>query len=117
MPGLDLLLALSLRKHEARIEEIKKVYCAPLFEGQINNSFCIFPKVKLVGYGHGSTPVYLNVYDLTPMNGYAYWVGLGIFHSVVEVHGVEYAFGAHDQGWQRGKFRTGRPHPNPAPFV
>ncbi|WKA11014.1 hypothetical protein VitviT2T_028550 [Vitis vinifera] len=52
--------------------------------------------VKLVGYGHGSTPVYLNVYDLTPMNGYAYWVGLGIFHSVVEVHGVEYAFGAHD---------------------
>ena len=96
MPGLDPLLASSLRKHEARIEEIKKVYCASLFEGQINNSFCIFPKVKLVGYGHGSTPVYLNAYDLTLMNGYAYWVRLGIFHSVVEVHGVEYAFGAHD---------------------
>ncbi|KAH9300816.1 hypothetical protein KI387_012399, partial [Taxus chinensis] len=41
-------------------------------------------------------PIYLNVYDLTPMNGYVYWAGLGIFHSGVEVHGVEYAFGAHD---------------------
>ncbi|CAN1835824.1 DeSI-like protein At4g17486 [Linum perenne] len=37
------------------------------------------------------------------MNGYVYWAGLGIFHSGVEgkcldisVHGVEYAFGAHD---------------------
>ncbi|KAI3767205.1 hypothetical protein L2E82_17293 [Cichorium intybus] len=30
------------------------------------------------------------------MNGYAYWAGLGIFHSGVEVHGIEYAFGAHD---------------------
>ncbi|CAI0415291.1 unnamed protein product [Linum tenue] len=44
----------------------------------------------------GSVPVYLNVYDLTPMNGYAYWVGLGIYHSGVQVHGVEYGFGAHD---------------------
>ncbi|KAL4568365.1 hypothetical protein LXL04_023975 [Taraxacum kok-saghyz] len=26
----------------------------------------------------GSVPVYLNVYDLTSMNGYAYWLGLGI---------------------------------------
>jgi len=44
----------------------------------------------------GSVPVYLNVYDLTPMNGYIYWFGLGIYHSGVEVHGVEYAFGAHE---------------------
>ncbi|CAA0831578.1 PPPDE putative thiol peptidase family protein [Striga hermonthica] len=42
------------------------------------------------------TPVYLNVYDLTPINGYVYWAGLGIFHSGVEVHGAEYAFGAHE---------------------
>ncbi|KAH0886174.1 hypothetical protein HID58_062270 [Brassica napus] len=41
-------------------------------------------------------PVYLNVYDLTPMNAYGYWLGLGVFHSGVEVHGVEYAFGAHE---------------------
>ncbi|KAI7746617.1 hypothetical protein M8C21_015637 [Ambrosia artemisiifolia] len=44
----------------------------------------------------GTVPVYLNVYDLTPINGYAYWVGLGVYHSGVQVHGVEYAFGAHE---------------------
>ncbi|KAL0738593.1 hypothetical protein Bca4012_014803 [Brassica carinata] len=44
----------------------------------------------------GSVPVYLNVYDLTPINGYAYWLGLGVYHSGVEVHGIEYGFGAHE---------------------
>ncbi|KAI3460304.1 hypothetical protein Pfo_016967 [Paulownia fortunei] len=58
--------------------------------------FCLFSKVKSDNYSAKNTPVYLNVYDLTPMNGYVYWAGLGIFHSGVEVHGVEYAFGAHD---------------------
>ncbi|KAG7024432.1 DeSI-like protein [Cucurbita argyrosperma subsp. argyrosperma] len=45
----------------------------------------------------GTVPVYLNVYDLTPINGYAYWLGLGVYHSGVQVHGVEYAFGAHER--------------------
>ncbi|XP_024033072.1 deSI-like protein At4g17486 isoform X2 [Morus notabilis] len=40
--------------------------------------------------------VVLNVYDLTPINGYTYWFGFGIFHSGIEVHGKEYGFGAHD---------------------
>ncbi|KAL1809751.1 hypothetical protein ACET3Z_026741 [Daucus carota] len=44
----------------------------------------------------GSIPVYLNVYDLTSYNGYAYWLGLGAYHSGVQVHGIEYAFGAHE---------------------
>ncbi|XP_022153427.1 deSI-like protein At4g17486 [Momordica charantia] len=44
----------------------------------------------------GSAPVYLNVYDLTPINGYAYWFGLGVYHSGVQVHGIEFAFGAHE---------------------
>nr|GFC56046.1 hypothetical protein [Tanacetum cinerariifolium] len=44
---------------------------------------------------NGSVPVYLNVYDLTSMNGCAYWFGLGVYHSGVQVHGVEYAFGSH----------------------
>lgn len=30
------------------------------------------------------TPMYLNVYDLTPANGYFYWLGLGIYHSGLE---------------------------------
>ncbi|RZB58004.1 DeSI-like protein isoform A [Glycine soja] len=45
----------------------------------------------------GLNPVYLNVYDLTPINGYAYWLGLGVYHSGVQVHGVEYGFGAHER--------------------
>lgn len=44
----------------------------------------------------GTVPVYLNVYDLTPINGYAYWLGLGVYHSGVQVHDVEYGFGAHE---------------------
>lgn len=48
------------------------------------------------GSDQGAIPIYLNVYDLTPMNGYVYWLGLGIYHSGIEAHGVEYAFGAHD---------------------
>ncbi|GAB2293656.1 hypothetical protein Dimus_027868 [Dionaea muscipula] len=43
----------------------------------------------------GSIPVYLNVYDIYSFNGYAYWFGLGVFHSGVQVHGMEYAYGAH----------------------
>ncbi|URE04888.1 UPF0326 protein [Musa troglodytarum] len=46
--------------------------------------------------GCGRTHLYLNVYDLTPINKYLYWFGLGIFHSGIEVHGQEYGFGAHD---------------------
>ncbi|GKU95608.1 hypothetical protein SLEP1_g8943 [Rubroshorea leprosula] len=40
--------------------------------------------------------LYLNVYDLTPINNYLYWFGLGIFHSGIEVHGLEFGFGAHE---------------------
>lgn len=53
-------------------------------------------KTSCLDDDRGSVPVYLNVYDLTPINGYAYWLGLGVFHSGVQVHGLEYAFGAHE---------------------
>ncbi|KAE8675281.1 G-box-binding factor 1 [Hibiscus syriacus] len=49
-------------------------------------SRCFLPKVKPAGFEPGCTPVYLNVYDLTPANGYFYWAGLGIYHSGVEVY-------------------------------
>lgn len=41
-------------------------------------------------------PVYLNVYDLSPHNALLQCLGLGgVYHSGVEAHGVEYAYGAH----------------------
>lgn len=40
----------------------------------------VVPKKKKTG----KVPVYLNVYDLTPINGYAYWLGLGVYHSGVQ---------------------------------
>lgn len=64
--------------------------------GKSASHFCIFPSTDSTCNSPSSTPVHLNVYDLTPMNGYVYWAGIGVFHTGVEVHGVEYAFGAHD---------------------
>lgn len=46
--------------------------------------------------GNDHADLYLNVYDLTPINNYLYWFGLGVFHSAIEVYGSEYAFGAHE---------------------
>ncbi|XP_020693866.1 deSI-like protein At4g17486 isoform X3 [Dendrobium catenatum] len=48
------------------------------------------------GNGGGRSHLFLNVYDLTPINNYLYWFGLGIFHSGIEAHGMEYGFGAHE---------------------
>ncbi|OIW19741.1 hypothetical protein TanjilG_18551 [Lupinus angustifolius] len=45
---------------------------------------------------NNSSLVVLNVYDLTPINNYMYWFGVGIYHSGIQVHGKEYGFGAHD---------------------
>lgn len=45
---------------------------------------CLFPKVKRASQTPGYAPVYLNVYDLTPVNGYICWAGIGVFHSGVE---------------------------------
>ncbi|PUZ61917.1 hypothetical protein GQ55_4G316400 [Panicum hallii var. hallii] len=66
------------------------------------------PRQARGGGGAGeapSTPVFLNVYDVTPANGYARWLGLGVYHSGVQVHGVEYAYGAHD-GTSSGIFEV-----------
>ncbi|RRT49645.1 hypothetical protein B296_00038953 [Ensete ventricosum] len=30
------------------------------------------------------SPVVLNIYDLTPLNNYVQWLGIGIFHSGIE---------------------------------
>jgi len=38
------------------------------------------------------TPIYLNIYDLSPANCFLYPFGLGIHHSAIEINGVEYTF-------------------------
>ncbi|KAL7118826.1 hypothetical protein ACP275_02G025600 [Erythranthe tilingii] len=67
-------------------------------QGELAARFCVFPKLNKSAScsSPGKTRVYLNVYDLTTVNGYFYWAGVGVFHSGIEVHGSEYAFGAHD---------------------
>ena len=49
-----------------------------------SGKFCLFSKVQSASPPPGNTLVYLNVYDLTPVNGYVYWAGLGVFHSGIE---------------------------------
>lgn len=39
-----------------------------------------------------SPQVKLNVYDLSPVNEFGHAVGLGVFHSGLEVDGREYTF-------------------------
>jgi hypothetical protein len=43
----------------------------------------------------GGEPVILNVYDMFWTNDYTGNVGLGVYHSGVEVYGREYAYGGH----------------------
>ncbi|CAI0558803.1 unnamed protein product [Linum tenue] len=97
-PAISSMFELSLKKMKLGSKKGGWKAMMPIrLRSKSATRFCLFPKPRTAtSYGQGKSPVYLNVYDLTPMNGYVYWAGLGIFHSGVEVHGVEYAFGAHD---------------------
>lgn len=46
---------------------------------------------------NGSYPVFLNIYDLSPMNKYLRFLTLGLYHSAVEIDGNEISFGGGSQ--------------------
>ncbi|XP_017699845.1 deSI-like protein At4g17486 isoform X3 [Phoenix dactylifera] len=51
---------------------------------------CVFSS-RSTSSDESGVPVVLNIYDLTPLNNYMYWFGLGIFHSGIEdYHGDTY---------------------------
>ncbi|RDX99398.1 DeSI-like protein, partial [Mucuna pruriens] len=68
----------------------RKSYIMPIFPFSIGSDRVQDREKK------SNSMVYLNVYDLTPANNYLYVFGVGIFHSGIEVHGMEYGFGAHE---------------------
>jgi hypothetical protein len=51
--------------------------------------------------------VFLNIYDLNPNNKSLRPIGLGMYHSGVAVHGVEYTFGQEGLGTHTPKNVTG----------
>lgn len=59
--------------------------------------------------------MYLNIYDLSDQNSWTYWCGVGIFHSGLEVYGVEYAYGGHEYDVS-GVFAT-NPKDAPGPVL
>ena len=66
--------------------------------------------MELVRGGEEGATVYLQVYDLVD-NSWLHSLGVGIYHSGVEIYGVEYAFGGHEYD-APGVFAT---HPRAAP--
>ncbi|XP_020803424.1 desumoylating isopeptidase 2 [Drosophila serrata] len=58
--------------------------------------FSIWGSETTVFGRHHKEPVLLNVYDLCNLNDYTIAVGLGVFHSGIQVYGTEYGFGGHD---------------------
>eukprot|EP01112_Ceratiomyxa_fruticulosa_P006509 TRINITY_DN1731_c0_g1_i1.p1 TRINITY_DN1731_c0_g1~~TRINITY_DN1731_c0_g1_i1.p1 ORF type:complete len:209 (-),score=17.46 TRINITY_DN1731_c0_g1_i1:152-778(-) len=45
---------------------------------------------------NNNNTVILNIYDLHPYNKYVNFLGMGVYHSAIEVYGTEYSFGGHN---------------------
>jgi len=42
-----------------------------------------------------STPVYISIYDMYTMNNYIAMIGVGIYHTGIEIFGKEFGYGGH----------------------
>ncbi|KAL1458201.1 hypothetical protein WDU94_008368 [Cyamophila willieti] len=69
---------------------------------QIPCCSCLQPNPSLISENTGllditmaREPILLNVYDMLWTNDYTSPLGMGVFHSGIEVYGVEYAYGGH----------------------
>lgn len=45
------------------------------------------------GSARYETPIYLNIYDISPMNGILHPIGLGLYHTGIEINDIEYVYG------------------------
>lgn len=58
-------------------------------------------------YGsNAETEILLNVYDLCANNKYSKHLGIGIYHSAIEIHGYEFEYGGNPNMFSTGVFRN-----------
>ncbi|KAG9299576.1 hypothetical protein G9A89_020747 [Geosiphon pyriformis] len=75
-----------------------KITPAALNLTNLNNNMRLEPREPLI-HKPRKIPVYVNVYDMLPrgkVTDFGYRIGMGVFHSGVEILGREYNFGGHD---------------------
>ncbi len=85
------LMDLAKQVTEEELTQRRKAAVNPIAHSTPESSFC-YVKDAII---KRREKVFLNVYNLTGINNCLRKCGLGIYHSSIEVYGIEYAFGGH----------------------